>query len=181
MIQRAAKNTGFCKSFNGRGTPTPVFANGLIHVVNGKSGDVYSIRPGGSGDVTTTHMAWHTPRSGGRDLPSPIVVNNFLFVVSLRPGIATCYNATTGKELTRLRLEGNFSSSPIAAGGLIYVPNEAGEIFVIKPGEKMEVVAKNSVGAGDEEIFRASLTPSDGQIFCRSDRVLYCIGKRNTQ
>ena len=34
------------------------------------------------------------------------------------------------------------------------------------------------VAPADEEVFRASLTPSDGQLFLRSTQVLYCIGKR---
>ncbi len=167
-----------CASFNGRGTPTAVFAHNLIYIVNGKPGDVYAVKPGGSGDVKQTHMAWHTPRSGGRDLPSPIVVGDYLFVCNLRPGTGTCYNALDGKKLSEIRLGGAFSSSPIAANGLIYVPSESGEVLVIKPGADLEVVVRNELGAGEEEIFRASLAASEGQIFCRSNKALYCIGKR---
>ena len=50
------------------------------------------------------------------------------------------------------------------------------ETFVIKPGEDMEIVAINDVAPESNEIFRASITPSNGQLFLRSDRVLYCIG-----
>jgi len=39
-------------------------------------------------------------------------------------------------------------------------------------------VAENKLDPSDEEIFRASLSASEGQVFARSDRVLYCIGKR---
>ena len=42
----------------------------------------------------------------------------------------------------------------------------------------MKVVAVNNIDAGPDEIFRASITPSQGQIFLRSDSNLYCIGKR---
>lgn len=172
------KDLWFCKSFNGRGTPTPVYAHGLLYVVNGKPGDVYSVRPGGSGDVTKTRMVWHTPRTGGRDLPSPIVVGESLFVVNLQPGIGTIYDAMKGTQLTRSRLEGKFSASPIASDGLIYVLSESGETIVIRPKD-LEILARNSVGSSQDEVFRSSLAVSDGQIFCRSDRVLYCIGKRS--
>ena len=60
--------------------------------VNGLSGDIYAVRPGGHGDVTDTHMAWHTPRKGKRDIPSPIVIGNYITVVDMK-GIATCYDA----------------------------------------------------------------------------------------
>ena len=82
----------FCKSFNGRGTPAPAWGNGLLYMVNGKSGDVYAVAPGGKGDVTDSHMKWHTRRSGGRDLPSPVLVGDVMFVISMG-GIATGYDA----------------------------------------------------------------------------------------
>jgi outer membrane protein assembly factor BamB len=168
-----------CKTFNGRGEPSPAAAHGLVYLVNGLAGDVYAVRPGGSGDITKSHMAWHTPRKVGRDQPSPIVVGNYLIVTSM-DGIAVCYDAVKGTELWKERLQGKFTSSPIAAGGLIYFQSESGETYVLKPGPKMELAAKNTLGAPSDEIFRASLTPSDGQIFTRSDRMLYCIGQRKS-
>ncbi|MDG2486590.1 MAG: PQQ-binding-like beta-propeller repeat protein, partial [Roseibacillus sp.] len=81
----------FCEGFNGRGSPIPAFSNGLLYVVNGKPGDTYAVKPGGSGNVTKSRMAWHAPRRGGRDLPSPAVVGDFLVVVSMS-GLATCYD-----------------------------------------------------------------------------------------
>lgn len=171
------KELWFCKSFNGRGEPTITPAGGVLCAVNGLKGDIYAVRPGGSGDVTQSHMAWHTPRSGGRDLPSPIVVDRYLIVFAML-GTVTCYDTETGKELWKERIGGNFSSSPIAAGGLAYFQNEAGLTTVLKPGPKLEFVSENSVGGAGDELFRASLTPSEGQFFSRSDKMLYCIGKR---
>jgi len=92
-----------CKAFNGRGEPTVAPVKGQIYVVNGLAGDVYSVKLGGTGDVTKTHMAWHTPRKGDRDQPSPIVVGNFLLVADMK-GMTTCYDATTGKIQWKERL-----------------------------------------------------------------------------
>ncbi len=166
-----------CKTFKGRGEPTVTPGHGLVFVINGLSGDIYAVRPGGRGDITKTHMAWHTPRKTRRDQPSPILVGNFLTVVSM-DGVATGYDSATGKEQWKDRIQGQFTSSPVAAGGLVYFQSEAGETYVLKPGPKMEIVAQNKLGAPAAEIFRASLTPSEGQIFSRSDRTLYCIGTR---
>ncbi len=168
----------FCKSFNGRGAPIPAWGHGLLYVVNGKPGDIYAVKPGGSGDVTATHMAWHTHRGGDRDLPSPMLVGNYVFAVSMK-GIATMYDAETGKELWQKRLGGSFSGPPIAANGLIYIQDEAGETSVIRPGDDLDVVAKNSLGAADDEIFRSEPVPSHGQLFMRSNRAVYCVGKRS--
>ena len=167
----------FCKAFNGRGEPTVTPAGDLLCVVNGLSGDFYSVRPGGNGNVTDTHMAWHTPRSGGRDTPSPIVVGKHVIVCDMS-GVATCYDLTDGHVVWKNRLSGRFSASPIAAGGLVYFLNEGGKTVVLTPGEKFEIVAENSLTPAKDEIFRASLTPCDGQLFIRSTSVLYCVGKK---
>ena len=170
------KKLWFCKSFIGRGEPTATPGQGLLFLVNGNAGDFYTVRPGGEGDVTQTHMAWHTPRRSGRDQPSPIVIGEFVIVSSM-DGVASCYDTTSGRELWKERLGGKFTSSPIAANGLAYFQNEAGETVVIKPGPKLEIVANNSLSAAAGENFRASLAPSRGQMFSRSSKVLYCLGK----
>ena len=164
----------YCKSFNGRGTPSVVFARELIHVVNGKAGDVYSVKPGGTGDVTKSQMAWHTPRRGGRDLPSPIAVGRSLFVVNTG-GVATVYDALSGTETQKQRLAGKFSASPIAVGGLIYIQNEAGATHVLKVEPDFELVATNAITVKGDEIFRSSLAPIDGKLLMRSNKVLYCV------
>lgn len=170
------KQLWFCKSFNGRGEPTVTPGKGLLYLVNGLSGDIYAVRPGGDGDVTGSHMAWHTPRKSGRDLPSPILVGNFLLVSSMG-GVCTCYDATTGASLWQDRLGGNYSASPIAAGGVVYFQAEDGDIVVLEPGPEMKIVERNSLAPSADEIFRASLAPCEGQLFARSDKALYCIGK----
>ena len=167
----------FCKGFNGRGEPTVTPAGDLLCVVNGKAGDFYAVRPGGEGDVTETHMAWHTPRKGGRDCPSPIVVGKFIIVCDMS-GIATCYDAEDGHVYWRERLTGKVSASPIAAGGLVYLLNEDGKTLVIEPGPALKIVAENDLPAEKDQIFRATPTPSDGKLFVRSTSVLYCIGKK---
>ena len=50
--------------------------------------------------------------------------------------------------------------------------------YVLELGPAMKVVARNPLRAGGDESFRASLTPSGGQMFSRSDRALYCIGRQ---
>ncbi len=174
---KTGKELWFCKSFTGRGSPLPAVGDGQVFVVNGKPGPIYSVRLGGSGDVTQSHMAWNTQRRVGRDLPSPTLVGDLL-IVSAMNGVTVAYDPKTGEEQWKGRLEGNFSAAPIAAAGLIYTNNEAGRTYVVKPGAELEVVAKNDITPGDEtEIFRSSLTPCEGQLFMRSNKALYCIGK----
>jgi len=120
-------------------------------------------------------MPWHTPRKGGRDCPSPIVVGDYTLVCDMT-GIATCYSVADGHIYWKERLPGKFAGSPIAAGELIYLMNEAGTTLVIKLGPKLNIIAQNDLTAQKDEIFRATPTPCENQVLIRSTSVLYCIG-----
>ncbi len=168
----------FCKGFTGRGTPVPDYSNGALFVVNGKPGDLYAVTSGGSGDVTATHLLWHQSKKGGRDLPSPAVVGNYMINVSMN-GIGSCMDTATGKIYwnDRLGVEGEFAAAPLVANGLIYFTNVfGGETVAIKPGPTLEIVSRNSIGARQDEIFRSTLAPIRGKILIRSLSRLYCIG-----
>jgi outer membrane protein assembly factor BamB len=135
------------------------------------------VRPGGDGDVSETHRAWHTPRKSGRDLPSPVVIDNYLLAMSMA-GILFCYDCETGKELWKERVGEKYSSSPLVAEGRAYFQNDAGETVVVEPGEKIKLVAKSKLDSQTDELFRAALVPSQGQIFIRSTKALYCVGAK---
>ena len=174
------KELWFCRGFNGRGTPTPLFAEGVLYVISAKRGDSFALRPGGRGDVTQSHMVWHTPRPVGRNLASPVLEGNHLLTVSME-GKAYCYDRETGRELWAEPLKGGYTASPLVAGGLFYLLEDSGRTLVIKPDDKLNVVATNDLGAGNGEVFRTALIPCEGRIFTRSDRAAYCIGTKSAR
>jgi hypothetical protein len=51
--------------------PTPVVGHDLVFCSSGRSGPTLAIRPGGSGDVTSTHVVWSSPK-GSPFVPSPM-------------------------------------------------------------------------------------------------------------
>ncbi len=165
----------FTKNSNGRGEPTVTPGPEFLYVVCGLGGEMYALRP--TTGSKPPEAAWTAPRRGGRDLPAPIVVGDYV-IVSTLSGIATCYDAKTGRTHWKERLGGQFSSSPIAIGGLAFFQSEAGETVVIEPGPALKIVARNSLAAGEGELFRASLTPFGGRVYSRSTMHLYCIGER---
>jgi outer membrane protein assembly factor BamB len=166
----------WCKGFNGRGEPVPAYAHGLLYVLNGLAGDVYSVRPGGAGDVTGTNRVWHTPRRAGRDLPSPVVVGDYLLGCSMA-GVLVCYDCQSGKELWKQRIGPKFSTTPLVAEGHAYFQSEEGHTIVIEPGPEMKIVGESKLESDSDELFRASIVPCQGQLFIRSNKFLYCIGK----
>ena len=167
----------FCKGFKGRGTPTPLFADGILYVISAKTGDTFALRPGGRGDVTASHMLWHTPRPAGRNLASPVIEGDRLLTVSME-GRAYCYDPESGRQLWAELLKGRYTASPLVAGGRFFLLSESGRTLVIKPDEQLNILAANELGAGDGEVFRSALIPSEGRIFTRSDRAVYCIAPK---
>jgi hypothetical protein len=99
-------------------------------------------------------------------------------LISTTKGLVNCYDTASGKEEWTSRMsKATVSASPIAAEGLVFISNEAGETFVVRPGQKLDLVGTNRLTAEDDEMLRASLTPHHGQILARSNKRLYCIGK----
>lgn len=156
-------------------TPTPAFADDRVFVSSGRSGPTFAIRPGGSGDVTRSHVDWKVP-TGSPYISSPAVWDNYLFFVN-GTGIAYCFEKTTGKSLWKQRLavaaEG-FSNSPVAAEGRFYVFGEDGTCWILEAGPEYKLLAKNEL----DERCLTSPAISDGQIFIRTDGHLFCIGER---
>jgi outer membrane protein assembly factor BamB len=129
-----------------------------------------AIRPDGSGNVTDTHVVWQKDRDCSY-VPSPIAAGPYFLVVS-DSGVATCLKAKTGESLWRQRLGARHSVSLVIANGLVYFLSDKGVMTVVKPGPQFEVVARNDLG----EETRASPAISNGQMFLRGVKNLYCIG-----
>ena len=155
--------------------PTPVVAAGLVFCTSGRAGPTLAIRPGGSGDVTDTHVAWSTPR-GSPFVPSPIVVGDHLYTINDMSSVVTCFEAATGEVLWQERLgrpmrEG-FSASPVAVDGKVFFTNDNGTTFVVRAGPEFELLHTNDIGAST----LASPALVGGRWFIRTEVELLAVG-----
>src|SRR4029079_9991877 len=106
-------------------------------------------------------------------VPSSLLYGDYLYLLS-DPRTSKCRGAKTGKiiyEGGRIPIPATFTASPVAFDGKILLTSEDGDTFVIKAGPKHEVIATNSIA---EPVY-ASPAISDGMIFLRGERNLYCI------
>ncbi|MBA3711511.1 MAG: PQQ-binding-like beta-propeller repeat protein [Pyrinomonadaceae bacterium] len=151
---------------------SPVIADGVIYAPS-RVRPLLALRSGGRGDVAKSHLLWSTPN--GPDVPTPVTDGKYFYIVNDR-GIVWCLDAKTGKELYGQQriASGTYSASPVLADGKIYITNEDGLTTVIKAGPKFEVLAENNL----DDYCLSSPAISDGQIFIRTGKYLYCIGKR---
>jgi outer membrane protein assembly factor BamB len=133
---------------------------------------IYAIRPGHRGDLSlpdgqtaSAAIAWSRQR-GGTYIPTPLLYGEYLYTVNVN-GIIACYHADTGEQVYETRVAGTggaFSASPIAADGRLYVAAETGEVYVLRAGEKQELLAKNEMG----EVVMATPALSDGLLVVRT-------------
>ena len=114
-----------------------------------------------------------TLNKGTPKKPSLQLVGRYIYAVS-DSGIGTCWEATSGEEKWIARVGGNYSSSPIYAGGKIYFFSEEGKTTVIEANpNEYKVLAENTIGDG----FMASAAVSGDSLYLRSRSHLYCIKK----
>jgi outer membrane protein assembly factor BamB len=161
-----------------------------LYAVGGREGGSIAIKAGGKGDVTKSHQMWV-----GRDrarIGTPVVHDGLVYWIS--GGIANCIEAETGQRVYQSRLEGassqrggggrsrggrgggnDYSSAVVGGGKLIYV-SRSGTAFVMKLGREFEQLATNKF-ASDNGDYSATPAISDGQLFIRSSRNVYCVAE----
>jgi outer membrane protein assembly factor BamB len=153
----------------------PVFAHGLLFYSTGYEAPlVAAVRPGGSGDLTETHLAW-TLRKGAPNTPSFLVVGDELYFLA-DSGVLSCVDARTGAIHYQERACGQSSASPVYAEGRIYLLDEQGQGVVVQPGREFVKLAENRLG----ERTLASYAVTDGALYVRTEEHLYRIGSPAT-
>jgi len=154
---------------------SPIVMDGLV-IVPSRVRPLIVFRAGGRGDVTASHKVWSTDQ--GPDVPTPAVDGKYIYILNDR-GIVWCRDAKTGAEVwgnKRVR-PGTYSASPVVAGGRVYVTSEDGVTTVFEAGPAFKVLAENDLA----DYTLSSPAVSDGQIFLRTTKYLYCIGKRTAR
>lgn len=153
---------------------SPVYSDGVIVMFCGFGGPALAARPGGRGDVTKTHRLWHQPKALAQRIGAPVILDERVYLLN-ENGVFQCFDLKTGKDLwEKPRVEGKSWSALVAAAGRIYVPNHDGDTFVLSAGPKFERLAKNSLG----ERILSSIAVSDGELFIRTYKHLWCIGRK---
>ena len=131
--------------------------------------ELWGVRLGGSGDVTDTHVAWKYEKDAAKTA-SPVLVGDLLYMVNDNSTV-TCLEAATGQLVWRERIGGNFAASPIVADGKIFLPNQQGKTFVLKPGRSFAPIATNTLEIG----CMASPAVDGKALFLRTKTHLYRI------
>jgi outer membrane protein assembly factor BamB len=168
-----------CEGPNIGAYSSPFYGQGFVaYAGGGFRNNLMAVRPGGRGDVTKTGRLWLQPLANSQThLGAGVIFREHIYLVNTA-GIAECFELKTGKAIWTERLastggSGASWSSPVLVGDRLYVPNRNADVFVLKAAPKFELLAVNSIGG---ERMSASLAVSEGNIFLRTDKNLWCIG-----
>jgi len=137
------------------------------------------VRPGGRGNVTGTHRVWIQYTGNSKTcIGAGLVAQAHIYQMN-GMGFAECRDLKTGELVWEERLTGTGArnaswSSPVLAGDRLYLANQNADVFVLRASPKFQCLATNSIGGGP---MNASLAFSDGDIFLRTDKRLWCIGE----
>lgn len=163
------------KSPNYRIVGTPVTANGLI-VATSRERPMLALRGNGKGDVTTSNLAWTYDDKKAPDVPSLAFDGTYLYLLHDN-GFMTCLKASDGSVAwgPERITGGPYSASPLVGDGRVYVTNEDAVTTVYSTGPEIKELAKNQLDGG---YTLSSFAVSDGELFLRTQKFLYCISQK---
>jgi len=155
--------------------PSYVAGDGALYLLGHPSGMSCAVKPGGRGDVTATHSLWQTNK--GSNVSSPVFRDGHLYYANDSRGILYCAKAATGEVVWDHPLQprpDRIYASPVLSGDRLYFTTRNRGVFVVEARPAFKLLAHNP--PLDASGFSGSPAVSDGQIFLRSDKAVYCIG-----
>lgn len=144
-----------------------VLAGNILYVPGEKGLAAFQLQP----LPAPPKLLWEKPKLNP-DVASPVVLDGNLYV--MRGSMLVTGDTKTGEIQGQLRLKGSFSSSLVAAGGLLYCFNENGLAHVVRPGGKEGTLMESS---DLKETILCTPAIVGGALYVRSDRHLWKIGK----
>jgi outer membrane protein assembly factor BamB len=163
--------------------PSPVVGDNTVLVCAPKGDPVYGIRPNGTGVLSDSVVAWTSQANKtevSADVPTPAFYDGDFFVLNDLRRHLSRVNPRTGQVKWSVEVPGRakYEASPLIADGKVYLMSHAGLAVIMDAGNGQVI---NEIPMDDpegREVVRASIVASDGQLFVRTTRKLYCIGNR---
>lgn len=155
-------------------TSPTVSADGIVVAFSGYGGPALACKAGGSGDVTSSHRLWHL-KGNPQSIGSAVIVGEYAYLVRAT-GIANCFDLKTGKDLWKENLGGQTWGTLLHADDKFFIHMMDGSTKVLDASPKFKELAHNSLGPKEQT--RATPAFSDGEIFLRTFRHLWCISEK---
>jgi outer membrane protein assembly factor BamB len=161
--------------------PSPIAGDEIILACAPKGDPIYAVKAGANGTLQQDDIAWKSEKQSkiSSDVPTPLFYDGDFFVLSdVRKGLSRV-EPKTGKVKWSIDTPGRkkYEASPSGADGKIYIVNFAGEVTIVD-ANKGEVLRTISMGDEGDDMIRSSIVIAQGQLFIRTNKRLYCVGKK---
>ncbi len=155
---------------------SPLCADGIAVAMSGFSGHALAVKLGGSGDITRDRL-WHHAKSNPQRIGTGVIVGDHLYMVE-EDGSPHCFEVKTGEEVWQKQIEkrpaGSAWGSMVHAGGRLYITDRSGTTLILAADPKFEVLGTNRLGEHTD----ASIAVSNGELFIRTYKNLWCISEK---
>lgn len=164
------------KQKNWRSIPGSALIDGKVVSITARGGRTFAVKPGGSGDVTGSHVAWNTTDVTS-DVCMPLFYQGKMYVLDGDKKIFRCVDPATGKVLWQGDIPAKpvLRASPTGGGGRIYIMDESATVYVLA-ADKFQILGTYPLGEGG--IARATVVASHGTVFVRTAEKLFAFGAK---
>jgi len=173
---KTGKELWKCQGLNSYVYTSALYGNDIAVGMSGYGGSALAIKLGGTGDITADRL-WRHPKNNQR-VGSGVIVGDYVYMVD-ENGLPHCYDLKTGEDSWKDEKRvgsGVTWGSMIHAEGRLYILMRNGDTVVLAAKPKFELLATNRLGNG--EATNSSLAVSNGDIFIRTFKHLWCIGTK---
>ena len=144
--------------------PSPAYGEGLVYAAN-EYARLVAIKPGAADPVVWENDEYLP------EIASPVVSGGLIFIATSY-GVLACYDAASGEKYWEEEAQQGFSASPLVADGKLYAMDTGGIMHIFSLSKEMKKLGAPVLG----ERAYASPAFSDGTIYLRGEKYLYCIG-----
>jgi outer membrane protein assembly factor BamB len=169
----------------GRSSASPTADRECLYFGIEKRGDnggfLFAVKAGANGNITPKPGETTSPgvlwaqSQAGIAFASPLVYQDFVYILGRTGGRINCYHARTGESVYSERLPGvrTFWATPWAYKDKIFCLDDRGTTHVLQAGREFIILGQNKLN----DNFYASCALTENSIILRGAESLYCIGE----
>ncbi|MCK4852739.1 MAG: PQQ-binding-like beta-propeller repeat protein [Bacteroidales bacterium] len=144
--------------------PSPAYGEGLIYAAN-EYARLVAINPAAAEPVVWEDDEYLP------EVASPVVSGGLLFI-GTSYGVLVCYDARSGEKYWEEEADHGFYASPMVADGKLFAMDTDGVMHIYSISKEVKKLGTPVLG---EKVF-ASPAFSEGRLYLRGEKFLYCIG-----
>ncbi len=172
---KTGKELWSCAGLSSLVYTSPLVGDGVAVAMSGFHGNALAVKLGGSGDITKDRL-WHHTQNNPQRIGSGVIVGEHVYIVE-DSGVPHCYELRTGQEVWKVEQRpggGGAWGSMVHADGRLYVASRGGTTQVFKAAPVFELLGSNRLGEHTD----ASIAVSNGELFIRTYKQLWCIAEK---